>query len=180
MDNLQPELRRQAVEMTNQLPAAERETLLVKCWMSHDARWFMAAAQECGMEVANRLNQTASRGVGKVEAQRIERALQLPPVKTLDDYLLRQEQMISLLGPELLDYGVTKTSGDTCQMQVRRCFAHDNAARAGILDQYECGIFARVAGWLDAAGVDYELQPELGKCLKAQGQECAYSITVRT
>lgn len=166
--------------MTSQLSAAEREALLVKCWMSHDARWFMAVAQACGIETANKLNQAAARGVGKVEAQRIGHALQLPPVKTLDDYLLRQEQMISLLGPELLDYGVIKTGEDACQMRVRRCFAHDNAERAGILDQYECGIFARVAGWLDAAGVGYELQPELGKCLKARGQECAWAITVRT
>jgi hypothetical protein len=177
--DLQPALRRQAAALTRRLLPAEREALLVKCWMSHDARWFMAVAKECGLAVANRLNQSAARGVGQVEAQRIERALQLPPVQSLDDYLLRQEQLINLLGPELLDYDVSKVSADSGQMQVRRCFAHENAARAGILDQYECGIFARVAGWLDATGLPYELQPALGKCLKAQGHECVYSITVR-
>ncbi len=33
-----------------------------------------------GMEAANRLNQTAVREEGKVEARRITRALELPPV----------------------------------------------------------------------------------------------------
>jgi hypothetical protein len=50
--------------------------------------------------------------------------------------------------------------------------------RAGVAAQYECGIFARVLGWLDALGVAYELSPALGKCMKAQGQECVYTITV--
>ena len=36
----------------------------------------------------------------------------------------------------------------------------------------------RVAGWLDGLGVPHELHPSLGKCLKVQGRECAYTITL--
>jgi len=50
--NLQPELRRQGEEAVRALPPEEREALLVKCWMSHDARWFMAVAQAYGLEAA--------------------------------------------------------------------------------------------------------------------------------
>ena len=50
--NLQPELRRQGEEAVRALPAEEREALLLKCWMSHDARWFMAVAQAYGLEAA--------------------------------------------------------------------------------------------------------------------------------
>ena len=32
------------------LTAAQREELLIKCWMSHDARWYMAVATEYGLE----------------------------------------------------------------------------------------------------------------------------------
>ena len=80
-------LRQKANDILGRLSPSERETLLIKCWMSHDARWFMAVVGEYGLQVANRLNRIAAHEVGKVEAQRIARALQLPPVKTLDDYL---------------------------------------------------------------------------------------------
>lgn len=174
--DLQPSLRRKATSIAPQLPAPEREALLIKCWMSHDARWYMAVAGECGIPVANRLNQTAAHETGKVEARRIARALQLPPVTTVDDYLLAQEVLISLLGPDLLEYGLARTGDDAFRIQVRRCFAHENAVRAGIAEQYECGIFARVTGWLDGLGPQYEMPPPLGKCLKAQRGDCTYTF----
>jgi len=177
-EDLRAGLRQKAGDILGRLSPPEREALLIKNWMSHDARWFMAVAREFGMEVANRLNQTAAREVGKAEAQRLVRALGLPPAATLDDYLLAQEVFITLLGPDLLDYGVTKVSDNAFRVDVQRCFAHDNALRAGISASFECGIFARLTGWLDALGLTYELSPPLGKCLKAQGRECGYTITL--
>jgi hypothetical protein len=38
--------------------------LLIKGWMSHDARWFMAVAEDFGIEHANRLNQKVARDLG--------------------------------------------------------------------------------------------------------------------
>jgi hypothetical protein len=177
-EDLRPALRQKANGILGKLQPQEREALLVKCWMSHDARWFMAAARECGMEVTNRLNRTAAHEVGKVEAKRIARALGLLQAITLDDYLLAQEIFIGLLGPDLLDYGVGKAGDNACQVHVRRCFAYENAERAGIADHFECGIFARVTGWTDALGLAYEISPPLGRCLKAQGRECVYTITL--
>ncbi len=177
-NNLQPKLRRKAENLVQQVPSTERETLLIKNWMSHDARWFMAVAREVGMAATNRINQNAAHEVGKVEAQRLVRALALPPAATLDEYLLMQEILISFLGPDLLGYRVVKSAGDACEVHVDRCFAHDNAVRAGIAAEYECGIFARVTGWLEALGLRYELSPALGPCMKCQGQACVYTIRV--
>jgi len=177
--DLQPQLRRAANHVLQRLLPSQRESLLIKCWMSHDARWFMAVAREYGMQVTNRLNQVAAHEIGKVEAQRIGRALQLLPVTTLDEYLLAQEVFISLLGPDLLDYAVTKVRDNAYRTHVRRCFAYENAIHVGIADHFECGIFARVTGWLDALGLACEISPALGKCLKAQGQECTHTITLR-
>ena len=175
-EDRRPESRRQAEAALSRLSHEERAALVVKCWMSHDARWFMAVAQAFGLQAAGRLNQIASHEEGKVEARRLMRALQLPPVATLDDYLLLQETIIGLLGPELLDYQVVTTGDDAFQIRVQRCFAHENVARAGVADVYECGIFSRVTGWLDASGLKYEMTPSLGKCQKTQGRECAYSF----
>ncbi len=178
-ENLQPKFRQQANELLRRLSPAEREALIVRCWISHDARWFMAVALEYGMEAGNRMNQAAAHEVGKVEALRVLRALQLPPVKSVDDCLLAQELFIGLLGPDLLDYDVIKVDANTCQVHVKRCFAHENATRAGVADQFECGVFARCSGWLEGLGIEYEMTPPLGKCIKVQGRECVYTFTFK-
>jgi hypothetical protein len=72
-----------------------------------------------------------------------------------EHYLSAQELFISLLGPDLLDYRVIKLDGGAYQVHVRRCFAHENAVRASITADFECGILARVTGWLDALGLTY-------------------------
>ncbi len=174
--DVRPGLKQKAGEALRRLSPGEREALLIKCWMSHDARWFVAVAQSFGLEAANRLNQVAAHEEGKAEARRIVRALGLPPVTTVDDYLLAQETLIGLLGPELLDYEVARTGADAFEIRVGRCFAHENVTRAGVIDQYECGIFARVTGWLEALGLEYAMTPPLGKCQKATGGECVYAF----
>jgi hypothetical protein len=179
-ENLQPHLRQKAKDiLAQQLTPSEREALLIKCWMSHDARWFTAVAGEFGLDVANRINKIAAHELGKVEARRLTAVLGSTPVENLDEYLLFQEIGISLLGPDLLEYQIQKVDDHTCQMSVTRCFAFENVTRAGIADQYDCGILPRVTGWMEFLGIDHELNPPLGKCLKAQGKECAYSISFR-
>ena len=145
--NLQPQFRQKAMDILRKFSFQERESLLIKCWMSHDARWFMAVASEYGMQAANRLNQTAAREIGKVEARRILGALDLLPANSTEDCLLFQEILISVVGPDLIEYEVVKTADNVYQAVVHRCFAHENVKRAGVADHYECGIFARVNGW---------------------------------
>ncbi len=175
----QPALREQANQMLAKLSPQQREDLLIKCWMSHDARWFTAVAMNHGMPAANRANQAAVREEGKVEARRLARALGLGPVTNAADFLLAQEAMIGLLGPDLLDYDAVQTGDDGWRLEIKRCFAFDNVSRAGVADQYECGILPRVQGWLEGLGLPYEMTPSLGKCLKAQGQECAYDFRLK-
>ena len=176
---VQSELKKRANQMLGKLSPQQREELLIKCWMSHDARWFTAVAMNHGMQAANRANQAAVREEGKVEARRLARALGLGPVQNAADFLLAQEAMIGLLGPDLLEYDAAQT-GDPPEagwrIEIKRCFAFDNVSRAGVADQYECGILPRVQGWLEGLGLQYEMTPALGKCLKAQGQECAYAF----
>jgi hypothetical protein len=176
--DVRPKLRKQAAEMLKKLPPSAREALLIKCWISHDARWFMAVAKEYGMPAANRLNKIAAHEVGKVEARRLMRALELAPVTTREAYLLTQELLIGLLGPDLIDYSVHMLNGDTFEVRVSRCFAHENTVTAGISDQVECGVWARVTGWMESLELNYSLSPPLGKCLMAQGEDCAYRITL--
>jgi hypothetical protein len=178
-ENLQPELRQEANEILGRLSPSERETLLIKCWMSHDARWYMAVANEYGMPVVNRINRFAAHELGKVEARRVARALQLPSATSVGDYLLTQEVLLGLFGPDLLDYRLVKIGDNAYEVQVRHCFAYDNAVRAGITEDFECGVFARVTGWLQALGPDCDMTPALGRCLKVQGRECMYTFELK-
>ena len=174
-----PALREQANQMLGKLSSEQREELLIKCWMSHDARWFTAVAMNHGMPAANRANQAAVREEGKVEARRLARAIGLGSVQNAADFLLAQEAMIGLLGPDLLDYDTVRVGNDGWRIEIKRCFAFDNVTRAGVADQYECGILPRVQGWLEGLELQYEMTPALGKCLKAQGQECAYAFKLK-
>ena len=158
---------------------AEREQLLVKCWMSHDARWFNAVAREFGMEAANRVNQAAVREAAKAEAQRVGRALGVPPPKDAAGCLRAQQALIGVLGPGLLDYEAQVDGADSYSIRVKRCFAHENVEKAGVASQYDCGIFARVEGWLEGMGLEHRVEPPLKGCLKAQGRECVHTIRVR-
>lgn len=176
-DNLQPELRQKANKILGPLLPSDRQALLVKCWMSHDARWFMVVAREYGLQAANRLNQMAAHEIGKVEAKRVAVMLGLTPVRSIDDYLLVQEVLMALFGPQRHEYRITKLKENACQVHVERCFAHENVVQAGIADTYDCGIFARVTGWPEALGLDCEMSPALGKCLKVEGRECIYTLT---
>ena len=171
-----PQLMEKARATMSRLSHEQRETLLTRCWMTFDSRWFMAVAMAFGVEAASRLNKSVAHEVGKAEAPANVRALELPPIATLDDYLVLQEMFISLLGPQLIDYAIIQTGDDSFDIQVQRCFAHENVTRAGVAGQYECGIFSRVTGWMEALGIQYEVTPPLGKCLKAQGGECAYTF----
>ncbi len=176
-ENRRPALRREALDILSRLSPSQREALLIKCWMSHDARWYMAVAREFGIEVADRLNRRASHDVGLAEAKRLISALQLPPVKTLDDYLLMQEVAVAFFGPDLVEYDIVKVSDRAFEMRVRRCFAYENIVKAGVAANYGCGILSRTTGWPEALGLKFEVSPPLTTCLKTKGQECVHAIT---
>ena len=81
---------------------------------------------------------------------------------------------LSLYGPDLVEYEIKILDHQSYEMRLKRCFAYENIVRAGIKDQYECGILARLQGWIDAHGLEHELTPPLGKCMMVLGKECRY------
>jgi len=160
-------------------PFEVQKDLLIKGWMSHDARWFMAVAERFGIEEANRLNQKVCRELGQVEMRRFMKALNLPLPKNIEQHLSINKAAISLYGPDLIEYEIKVLDRPSYEMHIKRCFAHENVVKAGIKDQYECGILARVQGWMDAQGLEHELTPALGRCMKVLGKECCYILKLR-
>jgi hypothetical protein len=97
----------------------------------------------------------------------------------MEEYLNLKKAALSMFGPDLIDYEIKILDHQSYAMQLKRCFAHENIVRAGIKDQYECGILARLQGWIDAQGLKHEIQPALGRCMMVLGKECSYTIKLK-
>ncbi|HVP79760.1 MAG TPA: DUF6125 family protein [Thermodesulfobacteriota bacterium] len=165
--------------MPSPLSFEVEKDLLIKGWMSHDARWFMAVARHFGIDAANRLNQLVCRELGAVEMKRYLKTLALSPAKDLDEFLALSKAALTLYGSGLAEYEIKILDHQSYEMRLKRCFAYENIVRAGIKDQYECGILARIQGWIDAQGLEHELEPPLGKCRMVSGGECSYIIKLK-
>ncbi len=165
--------------MLNRLSFEIQKDLLVKGWMSHDARWFMAVAEHYGIDAANRLNQIVARELGRVEMKRYMKTLGFSPPKDMDEYLNLKKAALSLYGRDLAEYEIRVLDTQSYTMHMKRCFAYENIVKAGIQDQYKCGIFARLQGWIDAQGLEHKLTPPLGRCMKVLERECCYTIRLR-
>jgi hypothetical protein len=165
--------------MQNSLSFEMEKDLLIKGWMSHDARWFMAVAERFGIDTANRLNQFVCREIGRVEMKRYMKTLELNQPDDLEEYLAYTKAAFALYGSGLAEYEIKTLDRQSYEIHLKRCFAYENIVRAGIKDQYECGILARIQGWIDAQGLEHELTPALGKCMMVSGKECRYTITLR-
>jgi hypothetical protein len=164
--------------MLSPLSFDTQKDLLVKGWMSHDARWFMAVTQHFGIDAANRLNQMVCRELGQVEMKRFMKTLALSQPKDLVEYLTFNKAAFALYGSGLAEYDIKALDHRSYEIHLKRCFAYENIVRAGIKDQYECGILARFQGWIDAQELKHELAPPLGKCMMVFGKECRYRITL--
>ena len=165
--------------MPKSLSFVVQKDLLIKGWMSHDARWFMAVAAHFGMDAANRLNQSVCREIGRVEMRRYMKTLAVSPARNLEECLTLMKAALSLYGSGLVEYEIKTLNDQSYEMHMKRCFAYENIVRAGIQDQCECGVLARLQGWIDAQGLEHELAPPLGRCMMVLGKECRYRITFR-
>jgi len=139
----------------------------------------MAVTQHFGIDAANRLNQMVCRELGQVEMKRFMKTLALSQPKDLGEYLTFNKAAFALYGSGLAEYDIKALDHRSYEIHLKRCFAYENIVRAGIKDQYECGILARIQGWIDAQELKHELAPPLGKCMMVFGKECRYTITLR-
>ncbi|NWG02681.1 MAG: hypothetical protein HXY44_07495 [Syntrophaceae bacterium] len=165
--------------MLNHLSFETQKDLLIKGWMSHDARWFMAIKQYFGIDAANRLNQSVCREIGRVEMKRLMKTLALLPPKDINEYFDLKKAAMSLYGHGLAEYEIKIIDKESYEMHLKRCFAYENIVKGGIQNQYKCGILARIQGWIDAQGLEHELSPALAKCMMVLGKECCYTIKLK-
>jgi hypothetical protein len=151
----------------------KEKELLRRCWYSHDARWYMAVADEFGLEAANRLNKRVCRALGKAEMRRLVRALGIGAPTTVQELV----QVIEVgfrffVTPPLTQAEFRVVDGHSYEAWMKRCFIYDNVRKAGIAPSYACAAFDRIQGWHEALGVPMAEEPPARLCPKVQGGEC--------
>jgi hypothetical protein len=158
----------------------QEKALLRRCWYSHDARWFMAVAQEFGLQAANRLNRRVCRALGQTEMRRFVRALGIAGPTTVQELVPVVEAAFALFAPPPLTRLQIRVVDDhSYETWVKRCFIHDNVTKAGTADSYVCAAFDRIQGWHDALGLPLAEEPPTLPCAKVQGQECRRVVTIQ-
>ena len=159
------------MDFKNMNPDQVKDYLLTN-WMTHDALWYREAASRFGMSEASPMNLRVCRSLGRIEFRRLLKATGSNPPKDMAQLKVLHEEARRILVPPFIETDVDFQSDDTILFKTRTCFAHKGMTEAGLIDEYECGIFERIKGWFDAMEVDHTLSPDLSRCLKYRGQEC--------
>ena len=145
---------------------------LLTNWMTHDALWYREAASRFGMSEASPMNLRVCRSLGRIEFKRLLKATGSKLPRDMAQLEKLYEEARRILVPPFMEMEVDFQRDDSILFKTQSCFAHKGMTEAGLIDEYECGIFERVRGWFDAMEVDYTLSPDLSRCLKYRGQEC--------
>ncbi|MCJ7510160.1 MAG: DUF6125 family protein [Dehalococcoidia bacterium] len=155
----------------------KEKELLRRCWYSHDARWYMAVAQEFGVEAANRLNKRVCQALGKAEMRRLVKALGIGAPTTVQELVQVIEAGFRFFVPPPLTQAEFRAVDDhSYEGWMKRCFIHDNITKAGIGSFYICAALDRIQGWHEALGVPMVEEPPARLCPKVQGGECRLLI----
>jgi hypothetical protein len=154
------------------LTETERHEYLLKNWMTHDALWYGEAAAVLGMGEASPMNLRVCRKLGQIEFGRFLKLTGTPMPTNMAEVKAVAEAGMELLVPPFMEWAIEWTDDGRMITRVKDCFAHRGMTKFGVLDEYECGIFERIDGWLDAMELFYERTPDLSRCLKYRGKEC--------
>ena len=152
------------------------QDILLKNWMTHDALWYAEAAKAVGMAQASPMNLNVCRTLGRIECSRLMKAAGASSPGNMDEYRELFEFGKQVFVPEFMKFQTEYPGNDMQIFHVFECFAHRGMEKAGLIADYECGIFERIEGWLDAMGLKYSRSPDLSRCLKFKGEECRVTV----
>ena len=160
----------------DRIDPAKLNSFLIKNWMTHDALWYAEVADQYGMAEASPMNLRVCRKLGKIELKRLMGMLDASAPSDMPGYKNLFKIGKKVFVPEFMSFDIDYPAENVQRFCVRECFAHRGMEKAGLLKDYECGIFERIFGWLDAMKLTYSASPDLSRCLKFKGRECEVNI----
>lgn len=155
-----------------ELSRDELKNLLLRGWMTHDAMWFKAAMEDCGVAVADRLNRAAVRSMAAIEVRRMMKALGLREIRHMDDLRMLFEGAWGLIKGDFMAFVPSYPAPNTIRWDVPACFAFDGIRQLGAIEAYNCGIFLRLETWLDTLGIKYQVTPRVEGCMMHREGRC--------
>lgn len=161
----------------DQIEKEELRRLLLRNWMTHDAMWFMHSVNALGIEKTNELNRAAVRAMAAVEAERLVKVLGLPSVSTHDEIRAFFDAAIALVIPDFIRFEWEWAPGNRAvRFEITKCFAHEGVAALGVAERYECGIYERIYGWMEALRVRCEVTPDVVHCTMHHSGTCVRDV----
>ncbi len=155
----------------------ELRELLSKGWMTHDAMWLYHCLQECGMEQTNRINKAAVESMSQIEILRLKKALGKDgdDVSRFKDLAELVTGAMELIKADFMkfEWSIPKRNILQWKWKDKECFAYEGVKKLGVIDQYECGIMTRIAGWFKGLGIGFTMDPPLNGCLMRKKGACS-------
>ena len=140
----------------NNLSAEKKEIILKDLWLLHDSRWFIKVIEECGFELANKLNLKVNRSMGKTEMKRFIKEVNFrefdDPEKVKDLF----NKAVELFLPKDHEYKFEVYDRNTITGRVDKCIIYPQLEKGGTAAIYECPGKQRCDGWLEACGIKGE------------------------
>ena len=172
------------MNVLSKIEKREIRDLLGKGWLTHDGMWFYHTYQQFGIEKANTLNKAAIRSLAPIEIKRVKKALGIGGEKiesfdALKGFMLEALEVI--LPHSVFDKFQIRASSKNLlhwQWENGECFAYKGMKQIGIIDEYRCRVIYRIQCWLDALGIEYRIDPKIGKCMMHEKGECSGDIKV--
>jgi len=158
------------------LDPIQLRNILIKNWMTHDALWYSEVAANYGMAAASPMNLRVCRKLGQIEFKRLMKMLEAVGPTDMQTYRELFEFGWAVFVPEFMSFKIDYPDQYCQRFHISDCFAHRGMEQAGVLPEYECGIFERIEGWFDAMDLYYTRKPDLSRCLKFKGQECIITV----
>jgi hypothetical protein len=157
------------------LSRKEITDLLHKGWMSHDGMWFYQCLKEFGIEKANKLNKAAIQSLAPLEMKRLKKLLGIEKVETFEEFKHLFTGGFELLIADFMNARMTFPEKNVFHWEFvpQQCFAYKGMQKMGVIEDYECGVVYRVECWIDNLGIQYAIEPPMGKCMMHAKGYCA-------
>lgn len=162
----------------------ELKDMLGKGWLTHDGMWFLHTSQAFGIEAANTLNKAAVRSIAPIEINRVKKILgagegDFESFEDLREFLLNAFELI-LPGSVSRGFRFGATSEDTLHWawDEGECFAFKGMTKAEMIDDYRCGVIYRIECWLEALGMNFNIDPRIDRCIMHTTGTCSGDIRI--
>ena len=138
---------------------ATQKFILQMCWAQHDGQWFLKSKRELGIQKANELNQNVIFSMGKIEAKHIMNALGIKrgTIKTIPEIFKIMNTFMDVIIPKIMNFSFVVHSDKEGDGVVKKCFIWEEVKKSKKENEYSCACMFRHRGWLDALGVECDL-----------------------